>query len=631
MVAVLAYTLAGFFLAPWIAKRQLVAVVGELVERPVVVEKVRINPYVLSVEASGFAITEQDGRPLLGFDRLYVNFQLSSLLRWAWSFREVRLEGPYAELIHEADGGINLARLVPPSAEADPAEDKALPRLLIGSLVLADGQLGIADHSRNNDFATRLAAVDLQMNNLSTLEGRTGRLAFFTCTTEGATLGWTADIQLAPMLAVGHVVATGPYLPLAYGYFRDLLNVAVPRGDLDLRLDHRISYQEGVVEARIDNLDLGLDDLEVIDSASDEALLDLPRLSLQGGHLAWPEQRAGASGFSLAGARLSLWRQRDGSLNVQHLQADTGSRVPATPGLAAQETPAEGRQPASRSPSAESSDAGDAVAGWQLDLGELAVDSLAIAFEDRSLAVPGSIRVDDLDLRLTQLTNRPDDRFPLTLTARFADGGTLRLDGTLGVLPQPDIDATLAVDELALAIAQPYLGDYASAGIDDGRLTVDGKITVNAQEPFAIEGRLQVDQLAVIETRRNRPLVNWQQLGLDHFRYSLQHNQLDISSLVLERPYVRVLIASDGVTNFQKLLIDKPPADKPGAGGSGDAPAADVGSAARPFGLTLDQTTISHGSTDFSDRSLPIPFRAQIADLAGRITAIDSASTEPAS
>src|SRR4051812_46314155 len=86
------YTIAGFFIAPWLIGRNLPAFAQERLGRKASIEKVHINPYALTFEASGFFLENKGDKPLLAFKRLYVNLQLSSLFS-AWSFDEVRLEG----------------------------------------------------------------------------------------------------------------------------------------------------------------------------------------------------------------------------------------------------------------------------------------------------------------------------------------------------------------------------------------------------------------------------------------------------------------------------------------------------------------------------------------------------------
>src|SRR5512136_985968 len=78
--AVVLYAAAGFLLVPWIVKKQIVKQVGKVVDRPVSVEKVAVNPFSLTLTVEKFLVQDRDGSRLASFDRLYVDADLLGLL-----------------------------------------------------------------------------------------------------------------------------------------------------------------------------------------------------------------------------------------------------------------------------------------------------------------------------------------------------------------------------------------------------------------------------------------------------------------------------------------------------------------------------------------------------------------------
>jgi len=87
------------------------------------VEDVSINPLLLSVELQGLSITEPDGMPALQISRLRVDFETSSLLRLALTFKEILIEKPVINADLDAGENLNLARLLSPR-EKQASEDK---------------------------------------------------------------------------------------------------------------------------------------------------------------------------------------------------------------------------------------------------------------------------------------------------------------------------------------------------------------------------------------------------------------------------------------------------------------------------------------------------------------------------
>ena len=88
----LLYALFGFFLAPGLVRDNASKALADLTGRQVTIDEVKINPLVLSATVNGFSIQDDQTEVLLGFNQLYVNFQLSSLFRWSWHFDEVMLD-----------------------------------------------------------------------------------------------------------------------------------------------------------------------------------------------------------------------------------------------------------------------------------------------------------------------------------------------------------------------------------------------------------------------------------------------------------------------------------------------------------------------------------------------------------
>ena len=94
-ILILLYAVLGFFIAPTILRSQFSSRISEHLGRPVTIEQVRMNPFALSLTVRGFELEEPAGGPFVGFEELYVNFQVSSLFRWAYTFNRIELIGPH--------------------------------------------------------------------------------------------------------------------------------------------------------------------------------------------------------------------------------------------------------------------------------------------------------------------------------------------------------------------------------------------------------------------------------------------------------------------------------------------------------------------------------------------------------
>src|SRR5215467_10357807 len=105
VLLVAAYTLAGFFLVPRLVATYVPRYVEQQLKRRAQIGEIRTNPLRLTVDIKNFRLTEADGSPLLGFDRLFVDFALAkSIVHAAWTFAEIRLESPRIDAVMFPEG-----------------------------------------------------------------------------------------------------------------------------------------------------------------------------------------------------------------------------------------------------------------------------------------------------------------------------------------------------------------------------------------------------------------------------------------------------------------------------------------------------------------------------------------------
>src|SRR3974390_3444306 len=78
VVLVLSYTVLGFLILPPIIRAVAVKQLARQLDREVSIQKVKLNPFVLSATVRGLLIKDKDGEPFVSWDEVYVNFQLAS-------------------------------------------------------------------------------------------------------------------------------------------------------------------------------------------------------------------------------------------------------------------------------------------------------------------------------------------------------------------------------------------------------------------------------------------------------------------------------------------------------------------------------------------------------------------------
>jgi hypothetical protein len=176
---------------------------------------------------------------------------------------------------------------------------------------------------------------------------------------------------------------------------------------------------------------------------------------------------------------------------------------------------------------------------------------------------------------------------------------------------EPSADFDLAVNQLNLTPAQPYLSTVAMLHIDSGTLSFvgDGAFDAKASEPLRLTGNLLLDRFRLTPANGDRPLVGWGSMHAERISLNDAGPGLLAEQILLTGPYGDLHIAEDGSTNWGGLMI-------------ADATTASEKENADPFPYRIRRIAVQDGRLNFSDASLPSPFAADIHALEGTVSGV---------
>src|SRR5277367_1963869 len=133
MLLLAAYTLAGFVLVPRLLRSQLMEQIPKTLGVKPAVGDIRFNPFLLQLVVKDFSLTAPNGEKLVGFDRLFVAFELSSIWRRAYSFANIDIDAPFVNAVVARDGKLNLLQLSPKTPPPPQEKKTPLPSVRIDS------------------------------------------------------------------------------------------------------------------------------------------------------------------------------------------------------------------------------------------------------------------------------------------------------------------------------------------------------------------------------------------------------------------------------------------------------------------------------------------------------------------
>jgi len=381
--------IVAYFLFAWFGFEPLVQwaapkYIADKSRHALVIGAARFDPLALSVSLKDVRLSEPDGKPLLSFAELFVDFDASSLFKWAYVFDTIRLASPDAEIELLKDGSLNWTALFEALKSQEPEEDKPLPRLLVRQIKLDNGKIGVADRKVN--FATHFNPLNLTLSDLSTLPDDKGTHQIAATTHTGARIHWKGDFSLTPIAAKGELSVDQIVLARYWSYLHSHFALKPPEGVAALRLNYRAAYADKKFDLTLDKLGFDLQGLSLQGLNAKEPAVKLDKLSLGGGFFDLEKRLLNLGELSLNGGGIALQRNAAGRLDIQDWFPPAKNTPESTSNHPPKSAPANAAAPAAT------------PIPWKINLNRFALNGLGIRFNDAGFAQPLQAEIGNLQV-----------------------------------------------------------------------------------------------------------------------------------------------------------------------------------------------------------------------------------------
>jgi hypothetical protein len=371
------YALAGFLLLPYLVRHYVPKLADEQLRCQAAVAEVRFNPFLFEFEAKDFSFKDAAGEAIFGFQRLFVDFDLESLFRWAWTFADIRLEGWSADLVIDREGRLNLAKIaaaLPESDEASPPAEHP-PRLLLKHVALTGGSVKFTDRSKSTPVSETVSPIDVEFDAISTLPEHRGSHVVSAKLANGGALEWKGHVSLNPILSEGEVRLEGFNLATPWNFIREQLDLAEPLGDMDATARYRFRYDQAKADLTVNDVAVKLKGLRLSTPSASEPILVLDTTEVAGARFNLATRELTVPTFNVRNGRIVVSVDEKGIANWETLvkTGTTDAPQPTPPGAG--------------------TSAGAPEAPWRVKLEAFKVADVGITYADASHAVPSVVSV----------------------------------------------------------------------------------------------------------------------------------------------------------------------------------------------------------------------------------------------
>jgi uncharacterized protein involved in outer membrane biogenesis len=491
---------------------------------------------------------------MLALERLFVDFQVSSLWKRALYFREVDLGAPYVRAVIRPDGAMNLADLAP-RAEAEPQareEPEEPTRVWIADLAVADGYVDYLDQARARPFERRFEPVSFLLKDFRTTpEGGDFRLS--ARSEAGEQFEWKGHFALAPLVSSEGEFTIADLRAAGVGEFLgDILTYELSGGSIDLAGRYTVALSETT------KLDLNLPrmDLEALTLRArgvEEDWIRVPSIAISDTAVAMPAESVTIGRVAVSGLTAQAWLNEDGSINLTRLFTDESTEPEAAPASPTTEVPHAAPPPVGSPPAPEESQ----ESAWSVKVSSIELSDARVELEDRTLSPAPRFVAAPLAVSLTDLTLDRSRPVPLTVTARLDEAASVKANGT--IVPDPfAADLDVEIDTLELRTLQPYVGHFTDMTVRRGIAGATGKLTMappgDKTPDFAFAGDVRVSGFRSIDDALKEDFINVDRLELRKLKFSMEPDLLSIDRATLRKPYARVSISPEQVLNVAAVF-----------------------------------------------------------------------------
>jgi hypothetical protein len=607
--------IAGFLILPPILKSVLSEKLSTALHREVAIEKITVNPCVLSATLKGVIIKERDrSSPFLSFEELYVNAEgIYSLVKGALILEEIRLTRPCVNLSRSESATYNFSDLIPKEEEKKEGGKPFLfsinnIRIIDGSIDFDDGPTKIRHSVRKMNLSVpfisniRHYANDYVEPRFSAVIN--GEL----CELTGKTKPFLESRETSFDVDIRDID-----IPYYLNYLPMKLNCKLASANLDLTMNIRFVFPKEEPPSIKLAGGLSLKNVE-LDDMKKGKVLRLPTLNIALASADPLIPDIHIAKISIQSPEVVIKKNKEGAINLLNLLAQDKKTKP-------------GRKEGPPSGSEKNSN-------LKARVDEVTVEAADLTFVDETTDEPANIRISPLNLKMVNLSNEKGaEGGNVELSLTVAKSGKISINGPLTVDP---LRANLAVDvkNLGIRTFQPYFTDKVKINVNRGALSTAGRFVVameGKEKPrIKYTGKIYISDLATTDKSFSNDFVNWKQLYFDRVDAGVNPFYVNVKGVSLTDFYARMIINPDGTMNIRQIFDVKgkeagKTAGKENAQEELPEKTAKMNKPEEAVrSIKIGKVTLQGGTIDFTDRFIKPNYSARMLNIGGSVIGLSS-------
>jgi hypothetical protein len=611
MVLFLVYVMAGFWIIPPLLKPRLEKELSSQIGRKITIEEIKINPLALSATTTNLAVYETDGKRFAGFKELLIDAELSSILKWAVTFKLIRVKAPFGVLKILPDYRLNISDILDKHLRADPEPQQAaeLPHAIITKLQVEDGKFTVENLSQKEPKIETFSPISFELTNLSTLKERQGTFTFVGVGAYGGKYQLDGQLSLNPVRIQGRYSVAGTRSDKYWDNIKDHVSFQLKKGIVNASGNYVLELIEGKLHAALKNGAIELKDFQLAEKGKEKVLISIPSLLVGGIGADVNAQELVIEQVKTADARLESWLAADGSLMLKNWLLPDLQKL-----MEMKKTNSAEIKKAASKP-------------WRVAIHKIEVITYGAAIEDRTLPKPARISVDNINAKIENLDNKKNSKATVDIAFQINQAGAVKVNGSAGIDPLA-AELNVISDKMVLKSFQPYVDTAVNALIQSGTTSSKGRVLFKDKgnsTQISYHGELSLDGLKIDDRIQTGDFIRLEQFKAAGIVLELNPNRLHAANILINKPHTRVTIDQNGTINVVQAFT---PIQKEQGKGEENLLQRLVNflimQIQGPMPMDIGMVQLHHFTANFIDRSITPPYETHLEIAKGTMKGLSS-------
>ena len=485
--------------------------------------------------------------------------------------------------------------------QIEPIKEDIPWNVSISALNLRDSKVDITDLSKTNPFKAVLNKIDYEFKDLSTKDNGIKKQKLTVQINNHTNLDLNGKVEFEPLKLEGSLNIEDIQTNDFWSHVKDEVNFDIHDTRLDLSTKYLINIQKDL-DVILNNANVNISNLNISSKQSKNSIISIKGINTKIKSFDLRQQDMKIDDLLLDKLYTNFELNKNKTNNIEPLfvqkQKDKALK---------QKKKKESKKTKEKE--------------WNVSLNNVELKDSKVSFKDKTINKTFTTSLNKINLNVKNIDLKPKTIFTYKLKSKIDKKAKLTSSGKVSIKPL-SVNSIYKLSNLHLNIFQPYLDETLNLDVKKANFNTQGKFKLEAKtNNISLYANTQIKNINIKHKDSRESLIKIKKVDINKLNFDQSKNSLKINSINLAKPYAKVHIDKNKVTNFSNIskksikIEEKKTSVKK--------------KKEKEFLFDLGPIKINNGSMDFTDLSLPLPFQSFIEDLEGSISELSSHSSKP--